>query len=175
MPRSLSTAAIPRKVVIPAPLISAIVGAISAARALACLASSARPAALASADRDTPRLPPSFLPLALAAARAALVRVEIMPASSSATDAVCCSINLPVGPSIWGRSTKRTSTPASNSRDRKATERVSRSTLATTTGTRWRRALASAWSSCGRSTRRPLSISVYSATIRQSPPLSLRE
>src|ERR1700737_3921899 len=36
---------------------------------------------------------------------------------------------------IIGRSANRTSTPASSGRDRKATERVSRSTLATTTGT----------------------------------------
>ncbi len=37
----------------------------------------------------TPRLPPSFLPRFFAAARAALVRAEIMPASSSATATIC--------------------------------------------------------------------------------------
>jgi hypothetical protein len=42
---------------------------------------------------------------------------------------------LPVAPSIAGKSAKRTFTPASSRRDRKATEWVSRSTLATTSGT----------------------------------------
>ena len=55
-------------------------------------------------------------------------------------------------------------------RDRKATERVSRSTLATTTGTRRARAAASAASSCGRADSRPDSISVNSAMMRQLPP-----
>jgi hypothetical protein len=58
-----------------------------------------------------PRSPPSFTPRRLAAARAALVRAEIIPASSSATAAICCSRNLPVAPSIMGRSANRTSTP----------------------------------------------------------------
>jgi hypothetical protein len=50
-----------------------------------------------------------------------LLRVEIRPASSAATAAICYSTNRPVGPSIVGKSAKRTSTPASSSRDRKAT------------------------------------------------------
>jgi hypothetical protein len=33
------------------------------------------------------------------------------PASSSATLAICCRIKRPVGPSIFGKSQKRTSTP----------------------------------------------------------------
>ena len=37
----------------------------------------------------TPRLPPSFLPRRFAAASASFVRFEIMPASNSATAAIC--------------------------------------------------------------------------------------
>jgi hypothetical protein len=77
------------------------------------------------------------------AALPALVRAEIIPASSSATAAICCNRNLPVAPSIIGRSANRTSTPASSRRDRKATERVSQSTLVTTSGTWCTRAAAS--------------------------------
>ena len=53
----------------------------------------------------------------------------------------------------------------------KATDRVRRSTLATTNGMRWRRALASALSKAGLSDRRPLSTSVNSSTTFQVPPL----
>jgi len=48
----------------------------------------------------TPRFPPSFLPRFFAAARAALVLAEIMPASSSATATICCNMKRPVAPSI---------------------------------------------------------------------------
>ena len=47
----------------------------------------ALPAARALAVKRAPRSPPSFTPRRLAAARAALVRAEIIPASSSATAA----------------------------------------------------------------------------------------
>lgn len=62
-----------------------------------------------------PLLPPSFLPRAFAAASAFLVRSEMKPASNSATATSCCSMNRPVGPSMAGRSAKRTSTPVSRS------------------------------------------------------------
>ena len=71
-----------------------------------------------------PRNPPSTLPRAFAAFKAALVRVDIKPASSSATAAICCNMKRPVGPSILGKSANRTSTPASSRRDRKLTDRV---------------------------------------------------
>jgi hypothetical protein len=100
------------------------------------------PVARASGEMIAPRLPPSLTPRAFAAASAALVRLEISPASSSATEAICWSIKRPVGPSICGRSANRTSTPASKSRDRNATDRVRRSTLATMIGTRCSRAAA---------------------------------
>jgi hypothetical protein len=45
-------------------------------------------------------------------------------------------MNRPVGPSICGKSAKHTSTLASNSFERNATERVSRSTLLTTSAAR---------------------------------------
>jgi hypothetical protein len=77
----------------------------------------ALPAALALAVKRAPRSPPSFTPRRLAAARAAFVRAEIIPASSSATAAICCNRNLPVAPSIIGRSANRTSTPASSRRE----------------------------------------------------------
>ena len=64
------------------------------------------------------RLPPRILPRAFAAVSAALVRVDIIPASSSAT-ATICRRNRPVAPWICGRSAKRTSTPASSKRRRK--------------------------------------------------------
>jgi hypothetical protein len=44
-------------------------------------------------------IPPSFTPRRLAAARAAFVLAEIIPASSSATAPICCNRNLPVAPS----------------------------------------------------------------------------
>ena len=43
---------------------------------------------------------PNLLPRALAAASASRVRLLIRPASSSATAAIRCNINFPVGPSI---------------------------------------------------------------------------
>ena len=63
--------------------------------------------------------------LFLGAARARLVRSLIMPASSSATLAICCNRKRPVAPSIEGKSTNLISTSVSSSFDRKATERVS--------------------------------------------------
>jgi Reverse transcriptase (RNA-dependent DNA polymerase) len=45
----------------------------------------------------SPRSPPSFLPRALAACNAALVRLEIRPASNSATAAICCNMPWRVG------------------------------------------------------------------------------
>jgi hypothetical protein len=141
MPRSSKADAIARRDSQPAACSSLMVGAIARLRACACRA--ALSAARALAVNRTPRSPPSFTPRRLAAARAALVRAETIPASSSATAAICCNRNLPVAPSIIGRSANRTSTPASSRRDRKATERVSRSTLATTSGTWCRRAAAS--------------------------------
>ncbi|MHC2190523.1 hypothetical protein ACVJF1_003156 [Bradyrhizobium diazoefficiens] len=110
-----------------------------------------------------PCAPRAVAPLPFAAARAAFVRVEIKPASSSATAAICWSMKRPVGPSMAGRSAKRTSTPASSIRSRKPTERVSRSTFATTRLARCRRAAVSAASKAGLSLRRPLSTSVNSA------------
>ena len=52
-----------------------------------------------------PLSPPSFTPRRLAAARAAFVRAEIIPASNSATAAICCNKNLQasvatVGPQV---------------------------------------------------------------------------
>jgi hypothetical protein len=58
------------------------------------------PVALASADNTAPRLPPRTFPRAFAAASAAFVLLEIRPASSSATAAICCNMKRPVGPSI---------------------------------------------------------------------------
>ena len=144
MPSSLRPAAISRRDAAPAAMISAMAGATSAARSLARFWTAARALVRVLADGFTPRSPPSFCPRRFAAARAALVRALISPASSSATAAICCSIKRPVAPSIWGRSAKRTSTPASSKRDRKARERVNRSTLLTTSAHLWRRAYASA-------------------------------
>jgi hypothetical protein len=62
------------------------------------------------------RGPPSFFPLRFAAAKAARVRAEIMPASNSATATICCNKNRPVAPSISGRSANLTSTFASSKR-----------------------------------------------------------
>ena len=73
-------------------------------------------------------------------------------------------MNFPVAPSIFGRSTKRISTSAARSFDRKATERVRRETLATTSAARCARHSASASASFGRSLLRPLSTSTNSPT-----------
>jgi hypothetical protein len=134
--RSVRVCAIAANVVTPAFLSSVRMGARSAARALDRATCAARPVARASLEMTAPRLPPSLTPRDFAAASAALVLLEIKPASSSATDAICCNMKRPVGPSICGRSANRTSTPASKSRDRNATDRVRRSTLATMIGTR---------------------------------------
>ena len=155
MPRAFKPAARPRRLLTPFARNSAIVGARSAARVAACALMTAAALARVLAVGFTPRSPPSFLPRRLAAARAALVRALIIPASSSATATICCSRKRPVAPSICGRSAKRTSTPASSRRDRKATERVSRSTLETTREARWSRAAARVLSSSGRSERLP--------------------
>jgi hypothetical protein len=91
------------------------------------------------------RYPPLFQPdrgsrrvsaTRLATANALRVRSPIMPALSSATFAICCNRNRPVAPSMVGRSTKRISTSAARSFDRKATLRVSLETLATTSAAR---------------------------------------
>ena len=66
-----------------------------------------------------PIAPPSFTPRALAAARAALVRSDARPASSSATSAICDRTNLPMAPEgISGISQKQTSTSPSMRRRR---------------------------------------------------------
>jgi hypothetical protein len=85
MPRSSRPAAMARSDSHPASCSSLIVGARSIAllRARSCPA--ALPAARALAVKRAPRSPPSFTPRRLAAARAAFVRAEIIPASSSAT------------------------------------------------------------------------------------------
>jgi hypothetical protein len=57
---------------------------------------------------EPPRSPPSFTPRRLAAAKPALVRAEIIPVSSSAPPPFGCNRNLPVAPSIIGRSANRT-------------------------------------------------------------------
>jgi hypothetical protein len=90
-------------------MISSMIGRTLAAnwRAFAFRAATPRFAALGKFG-----LPRRF-PRRLAAARAAFVRAEIIPAPSSATAAICCKRNLPVAPSIIGRSANRTSTPAS--------------------------------------------------------------
>jgi hypothetical protein len=111
IPRSSNPPAMARNDSQPAACSSFMVAARSEARSCARARRTARPAALALAVSLAPRSPPSFLPRLLAAASAALVRAEIMPASSSATAAICCSKNLPVAPSIAGKSAKRTSTP----------------------------------------------------------------
>jgi hypothetical protein len=80
-----------------------------------------RALAVSCAVPDRPRKPPSFWPRALAAASALRVRSPIMPASSSATLDICCNGNRPVAPSMVGMSTKRISTSAARSFDRKAT------------------------------------------------------
>src|SRR6516162_3733959 len=69
----------------PAARSSAMVGARSRARFRARAIRTARPAARCLAVRQAPRSPPSFTPRRLAAARAALVRADMSPASSSAT------------------------------------------------------------------------------------------
>jgi hypothetical protein len=107
------------------------VGPMSAALASARCCRTAVERARILAVGFTPRLPPSFFPRSLAAASAALVRALIIPASSFATATICCRRKRPVAPSICGRSANRTSTPASSSRDKNATERVNRSTLLT--------------------------------------------
>jgi hypothetical protein len=133
-PRSLSARAIAQSVSTPLCCRSRIIDRRSAARSLARLTWTARPVALACSDNAVPRLPPRSFPRAFAAASAAFVLLEISPASSSATAAICCKMKRPVGPSIAGRSAKRTSTPASRRRERKLTDLVRRSTLATTNG-----------------------------------------
>jgi hypothetical protein len=107
-------------------------------------------APLVFADDISPRTAQLFA-IRLAAASAFLVRSAIMPASSSATEAICWSMNLPVGPSICGRSAKCTSTSASNNFERKATDRARRSTLLTTMAARCRWAAFNATASWGRS------------------------
>jgi hypothetical protein len=64
-------------------------------------------------DKRKPTPVASRLATRLAAARAALVRAEIIPTSSSVIPAIGCNRNLPVAPSIVGRSANRTPTRAS--------------------------------------------------------------
>jgi hypothetical protein len=99
-PRSLSARAIAQSVSTPLCCRSRIIGRRSAARSLARLTWTARPVALACSDNAVPRLPPRSFPRAFAAASAAFVLLEISPASSSATAAICCKMKRPVGPSI---------------------------------------------------------------------------
>jgi hypothetical protein len=171
MPRLLSAAAMARRDVTPVARSAFMVGVIAGRARQQAADVAARPMARASSVSFVLRTPPSFAPLALAAASAALVRLEIISASSSATLAICRNRNRPVGPSIFGKSQNRTSTPASRSWDRKCADRVRRSTLATISGTRCSRAAASALSNSGRSRRFPDSVSVNSATRFQRPPL----
>lgn len=173
MRRSFKASAICRADTMPLAASSLKSGARSLARLSARLDCVARPRAWASRLARPPRSPPSFLPRAFAAANAALVRVEIIPASSSATAAICWIMKRPVGPSSVGKSANLTVTPASRSAERKLTDLVSLSTFATTSG-RWRkRAAARARCSCGLSHRRPLSISVYSSKMMPSAPRNL--
>jgi hypothetical protein len=124
MPRSFSAVAMARSDVAPAACISRIAG-VGCPVVSALLYGLLAQLADVLADRQVARA--AKLDGALAAASAAFVRAEIMPASSSATAAICCSMNRPVGPSICGRSQNSTSTPASRRALRKATERRSTS------------------------------------------------
>ena len=94
MPRSSKPAAMARSDSQPAACSSLITGASSSAHSCERRATVALPAFRAFAVRRAPRSPPSFTPRRLAAARAAFVRSEIMPASSWATVAICDGISL---------------------------------------------------------------------------------
>ena len=75
-----------------------MIGASDSAWPRAFVVCALRALAVSSAVPARPRKPPSFLPRALAAASALRVRSPIMPASSSATLAICCNRNRPVAP-----------------------------------------------------------------------------
>src|SRR3954471_21709949 len=108
-------------------------GSRSAARLAALAAFAALPLALPSSWRHRLAGLPSLTPRALAAARAALVRWEIIAASCSATAARM------VRRLAWGKSTATKSTPLSISLEMKATLRASRSSWATTRVAPYRR------------------------------------
>jgi hypothetical protein len=84
MPRLVNSAAMACSEVMPFARSALMVGATSAACRLARPTITARPIARAPSVSLVLRTPPSFVPLALAAASAALVRLEIISASSSA-------------------------------------------------------------------------------------------
>src|SRR6516225_11375639 len=114
---------------------------------------------------------PNFTPRAFAAARAALVRSLISPASNSATEAICVSRKRPIAPGgTWGRSQNTRSTSLATSERKRSTLRVSRSSLAKTTVAPRAFAWASALTSLGLSLRLPLSASTYSAASVHRPP-----
>ncbi len=127
MPALFRPAAIAVSVFAPPARIWAIVGARSAALSAARMRLAAAPCFWASRlmvirrpSLFLIRVPPSLVPRALAALRAAFVRAEIIPASNSATATICCSRKRPVAPSICGRSANLTSTFASRRRLRNA-------------------------------------------------------
>jgi hypothetical protein len=82
--------------------------------------------ALVANNRQVARLPPSFCPRGLAAARASLVRREIMRRSSSATMAMIPTVRR----LALGMSAATNSTPAFSSPSRKCASRLRRSSLA---------------------------------------------
>ena len=95
-----------------------------------------------------------------------------IPPSNSATAAIWVSRKRPIGPGgTLGRSQKTKSTPEFTSDRRRSTLRVRRSSFAKTIlapiALAWERAAAS----LGRSDFLPLSVSTYSATSVQRPPL----
>ena len=160
LPRSFRAAAMPASVTVPARLISAITGRTSSACRWACRARAEAPRAHPTAAPTSGRGEPRRTPRRFAAARAALVRAEIISRSCSATAARMWIVSL----LAIGMSQATKSTPASRRAEMKATERDSRSSLAMIRRALCRRQAASAACSCGRSLRPPLSTSVNSAT-----------
>ena len=113
-----------------------------------------------------PRSPPSTTPRALAAARAAFVRSEIILASCSATAARMWTVNL----FAVGKSQAVNSTPDSIRLLVNATFRAKRSNLAITSVALWMRHSVKTSMRAGRLLILPVSTSVRSAISFQWPP-----
>jgi len=103
--------------------------------------------------------PPSFTPLALAAASAALVRSDMARRSSSATMAIMPTVSR----LAFGMSAAVNAMPERCSPRRKCASRARRSSFAMTSVALRTRHAASARASSGRSARLPLSTSTNSA------------
>jgi hypothetical protein len=112
--------------------------------------------------RARPRAgPPSFAPRAFALARASRVRTEIIARSFSARAANRCSTN---GSTSAPSSATRKGTRCAIRPEMKCTLRLSRSSFATATEQRLRRASARAAASCGRRSRASLPLPVSTST-----------